>query len=528
MSIAKTNFKSDFHALVEAQRKIVSSSGYSFDLADDVWSLHGKDLNFNRLEEFATCEFVASLKSIFAKIIEDKKVGDGTVANYYSSLLNLLTYAYDASNRPTEDISDEVLKGWVTSSSISSYLASIKAFIQKAQKKDPEAFPNISAEALSKIHVVQSEYIDVLTLDPKKGPWLESEVLAQDAALERAYTAGDLPAEKYLIAQIFRTYGPRNVQLANLKVGDVRLSGLHDVKQSSIRILWAKNNRPIETSPWRPVRADIEDAMRSYLDMRLANVPRRQWDNLPFFTPEGLPGTWQKKGGKPQANKATGFEGHCMPKTMGRRFERIMNSFDLITHRTGEPKPMSFNSHRERHTIGTRLALQGLNAAEIADILLHTTPESCEAYVKLGIQHFQLMREKLDVPMTPVAANFLNEPIKQEELFEGDLDVIVARDIPDLPVTGGAKCGDCSFKIDGSAPWACLTCPKFRVFADADLSLLWDELQHRKAYLYDDRGEFSYRYDPSMERTFQRYEQALINAEARRREYSEQHNLVEA
>ena len=368
----------------------------------------------------------------------------------------------------------------------------------------------------------------MLTLDPDKGPWLESEVLAQDVALERKYTAGDLPVEKYLIAQLFRRYGPRNVQLARLKVGDIRLVRLHDVPQSSIRFPWAKNGQPIETSPWRPIRADIEDAMRSYLEIRLADIPRREWDGLPLFMPEGLHGVWNTRGSTSKADKTTGFEGHCMPKTIGIRFALIMKSLGLVTRRTGESRPMSFNSHRERHTIGTRLALQGLNAAEIADMLMHKDPESCEAYVKLGVQHFQLMREKLDVPMTPVAANFLNEPIEQEELFEGELDVIVARDIPDFPVTGGAKCGDCSFKIDGSAPFACLTCPKFRVFADADLSLLWDELQHRKAYLYEENGEFSHRYDPSMEKNFERYEHALINAEARRREYCEQHKLVEA
>ena len=61
-----------------------------------------------------------------------------------------------------------------------------------------------------------------------------------------------------------------------------------------------------------------------------------------------------------------------------------------------------------------------------------------------------------------------------------------------------------------SAPFACLTCPKFRVFADADLSLLWVELHRRYAYLYDENGEFNHRYDPAQAAQFERYCQALF------------------
>ena len=109
---------------------------------------------------------------------------------------------------------------------------------------------------------------------------------------------------------------------------------------------------------------------------------------------------------------------------------------------------MRFNPHRERHTIGTRLALQGLGVEQIADMLMHTDTASCEAYVKLGIQHFQLMHEKLDTPMASVAANFLiNEPADEArvELPSGKVrDLIVARSLPNLPDMGGGKCGSCA------------------------------------------------------------------------------------
>ena len=180
---------------------------------------------------------------------------------------------------------------------------------------------------------------------------------------------------------------------------------------------------------------------------------------------------------------------------------------------------MSFNPHRERHTIGTRLALQGLSAGEIADMLMHTDTQNCEAYVQLGIQHFQLLREILDTPMASVAANFLNEPADEADLK--NLDNVLDLNRSELPVIGGGKCGSCAFRFDGSAPFACLTCPKFRVFVDADLSLLWVELHRRYAYLYDENGEFNHRYDPSQKAQFERYCQALIQIGTKQTEWHE-------
>lgn len=505
-----------------------SQSGYSFNIHEDVWSLHGGYLRFNVLAKYAAPKFVEVLKTILANITDDKKVSDASVLGYYRALANVLEYAHDRAGKPVADIDDEVLKGWIETNP-GRYQFVLKTFLLKVQKKNKDAFPNVSGEFLKKIRATKSEYLDVLTLDPDKGPWLEAEVLAQDAALERAYTSGEMPEEKYLIAQLFRRYGPRRDQLARLKVGDVQLPSLHDgVIDASIRFPWGKVNKSVNTSPWRPIRADIEQAMLAYLEIRLMGIPKREWDNLPFFLPEGLPGVWSTANVTPKPSREIGYEGHCMAGTISYRFVRVMDSLELITHRTGVAKPMSFNTHRERHTIGTRLALQGLNAEEIKDLLMHVDPQSCEAYVHLGVQHFQLMRERLDVPMTPVAANFLSEPIEEEELFEGEFDVLIARDVPGLPVAGGGKCKSCTFKIDGSAPWACLSCPKFRVFADADLSLLWEELQRRKAYLYDANGEYSRKYDPALAINFERSEQALINAEARRQEYVEERDLVGA
>ena len=515
--MANTNKEAvNFYDIIE-QSTIKSSQGYTFNKQSDLWELQKANIRFDVLREVATPDFVEQLRDIFAKIIEGKTVGDRTVISYYAALLHILRFKHEESDELVDDINDTTLKSWVQSKPPTGYPFSLKGFIQKAQKKDRKHFfPDVTDAALKKLGGGQNKaYSDVLTLDPDKGPWVEAEVSLQDAALEKAYIEG-MHVEKYLIVQLIRKYGPRSEQLANLKVGDI----FDNNGKLQIRFPWAKANMSIDTSPWRPVRSDIEEAIRDYLELRLQNIPSPH-ANLPFFTPAGLPGVWGGSGGIASPIKAEGFEGHVKANTLGKRFNYVMNSLDLATNRTGEEKLMSFNPHRERHTIGTRLALQGLGVEQIADMLMHTDTSNCEAYVKLGIQHFQLLRDKLNTPMAPLASIFLNEPIEQEELHSGKVDLIIAPSLPNLPDMGGGKCGSCTMKYEQNAPFACLTCSKFRVFADANLSLLWDELHRRYAYLYDENGELNHRYDPAQAAQFERYKQAILNAERHRQEYVE-------
>ena len=136
--------------------------------------------------------------------------------------------------------------------------------------------------------------------------------------------------EKYLIVQLIRQYGPRSEQLANLKVGDI----FDNNGKLQIRFPWAKANMSIETSPWRPVRSDIEEAIRDYLELRLQNIPSPH-ANLPFFTPQGLPGAWGGKRPTASPNKAEGFEGHVRAPTLGTRFLSVMNSLNLADKQNG-------------------------------------------------------------------------------------------------------------------------------------------------------------------------------------------------
>ena len=118
---------------------------------------------------------------------------------------------------------------------------------------------------------------------------------------------------------------------------------------------------------------------------------------------------------------------------------------------------------------------------------MHTDTASCEAYVKLGIRHFQLLRERLDTPMKAYAWNFLNPVMTKTE--RGEYDEVRANVISDRPIVGGGKCGSCTFKLKESAPFACLTCPKFRVYENADLNPIYQEILSREKAIYGMKTE---------------------------------------
>ncbi len=211
-----------------------------------------------------------------------------------------------------------------------------------------------------------------------------------------------------------------------------------------------------------------------------------------------------------------------MSDTLGGRFRRTMKLLGLVTYRSGNQKPMHFGPHRERHTVGIRLALKGYTAQMIALRLGHKSSESCNAYVDLARLSMQQRNPKFFHLMDDVGAAFTASVVTREEI-EADLDPVISIEASTsnkVALIGGARCGSCMFAGDASSgePWPCLSCPRFQLFEEADLQPLWEILQDRKAYMHNKDGSWNFRFDPDVRAQFDRYEALLIGAEARRRE----------
>ena len=526
--------KLSFRELVTQNRRVRSRIGYEFDPADDVWKLYPQSIDFTTLAEMTTPDFRDEVKGAFERILASQKISESYVGSMFTALLDCLHAHLRSTGQPASKLTDPMIEAWRMNASSKHYTQTLKGLIKYARKQDRTAFAEVTEKTLKRLTSPDSDVEYVLALDPKRGPWLQGEVALQDVAVESAYASGEWHPEKYLMVQLLRTFGMRIESLAFMKVGDVRALFLGH-RTAQVRWPFRKNDLPVEQAMWHPLSSGLARAMEEYLELRLDGLPRDEWESLPLFTPEGQPGAFLRPTNpnmRAQGIEAGQFQGHCRAETLSGRFTAAMNSLRLTTSRTGTEEPMYFFPHRERHTVGMRLALKGFSARHIALFLGHSSEKSGRAYVDLAVMCFQMRNPKFFHLMDSVGAIYSNETLSKEEI-NSSYDLVISKEASvktgGLSVVGGGSCEGCHFAGASSdvEPWPCLSCPKFHLYEDADLQPIWDILQERKALLENPDGGWNSRFDPAILKTLQRYEALLIAAETHRRDSLEARGRIE-
>lgn len=146
---------------------------------------------------------------------------------------------------------------------------------------------------------------------------------------------------------------------------------------------------------------------------------------------------------------------------------------------------MVVNPQRERHTVLTNLAMNGCNALEIAANAGHSSPESCQAYVDAGIDHFQRMERLVGEAFLPIADRFFGKVVREakDQKAQQDPDAVL-RD-KELTGVGSCEIGGCQAVDAGVAPVACYTCRKFRAWAERPHEALLRALLARQSELIE-------------------------------------------
>ncbi|WP_372922796.1 hypothetical protein [Roseovarius sp.] len=528
-----TTPKQSFHDIVSRAQSIEAKSGYTIDPTDDRWELKGGWIDFSTLDDVATPVFRAEIKQRFVSLVEARHLSDATLVQFFYAVRDSLRAAFVSMGTPASDLSDEIIEAWRHEPSGIGYPIFLKVFVDNVRSQDRKAFPSLSKAMLNRLKNSKNEDSHVLTLDPKHGPWLQSEVAIQDTAIDKAYVSGHWHPEKYVLVQLLRTFGMRIESLAIMKVSDLKLPMLGDLV-AEVRWPFRKNDKPVEQAMLHALPDALRYALEDYLGLRLAGIPARAWPTLPLFTPEGLPGAFQTSidpARRGQPIKEGPYQGHAKASVLRTRFTTAMKGLNLTTARSGVEEPMHFTSRRERHTIGTRLALKGFSAVHIAAFLGHTNELSCTAYVDLAVICFQLREPRFFHLMDKIGAIYTNPLVSQEEI-NASYDIVISKEATfntgSLAVVGGGTCAGCSFAGSSSdvEAWPCLTCPRFHIYEDADLQPLWDIIQERKAGLMNPDGTWNSRFDPDILATLQRYETLLIGAEMHRRTLLEAHDCL--
>lgn len=512
--------KKNFYDIVAKPTTVRSQSGYVNDVDADVWELRGRPLNFEMLTDAVTERFLEEIKRYFAIMLNAQGHADRTFVVFFRALKDCVHFTFRGTQQKVDALTSAMIKEWRDETMGAHYPYFLKLFITAVRARDSKAFPMVTGKVLRTLKQPDADVLHVLSLDPQQGPWLEREVLDQDRAIDHAYTSGAWHVERFVFVQLFRLYGMRPEQHANMKVGDVRCRSTGYAK-GEIRWPYAKNDLDAEQALWWPLGGALLPAMEAYLDLRLDGIPPNQHERLPLFTPEGLPGAWRIVV-KLKVNREPGYEGHLLGDHASNRFVGAMTSLGLKTSRSGQPEPMNFNPRRERHTVGTRLALKGCSARMIALRLSQKNPQSCTAYVDLARMAMQMRHPKFYHLMDKVGSVFTNPVVSRAEIEDTLMPIISveATTAKEVALIGGGACGNCMFAGDATTgePWPCLSCPRFQLYEDADLQPLWDILHERKAYMHHEDGSWNNRFDPDIRAQFDRYEALLIGAERRRRE----------
>ena len=512
--------KKNFYDVVARPAVVRSQSGYTSDVDAGIWELRGTRIDYRLLADAVTELILQEIKHRFSDVINTQLYADASIQSFFTALKDCIHFSFRGTGQRVNALTDALLEEWIAEPTGHQYPYNLKLFINASRAREPRAFPDVTDKVLKRIKKPDAEVEHVLSLDPGQGPWLEREVLDQDKAIEAAYTSGAWHVERYVLVQLFRVYGMRPDQVANMKVGDVRCRATSYAK-SEIRWPFAKNDLAPDQAPWWPIGGPLLPAIERYLALRLDGIPPNERERLPFFTPKGLPGAW-KVGHPVKPSREPGYEGHLLSHTLSRRFVYAMQSLGLHTCRSGKSEPMNFNPRRERHTVGTHLALKGYSARMIALRLGHKNPQSCTAYVDLARMAMQMRNPKFFHLMDDVGSLFENPVVPRIEIEENLIPIISveATTATEIALIGGGSCGSCMFAGDATTgePWPCLSCPRFQLYEDADLQPLWDILQERKAYMRHPDGTWNNRFDPDIRAQFDRYEALLIGAEGRRRE----------
>lgn len=298
----------------------------------------------------------------------------------------------------------------------------------------------------------------VLTMDPDRGPFTELEIQSIHRGLARLFESGALSREDYCLAWLFLAFGMRPVQYAGMKVCDVWKSLEGSGSDAYIvRIPRAKQREnPRSLFLERKVPHKIGLIFESHIEELKKRFSEKliDIDAAPLF-----PRRWIKN------QRLEGFEFHSESIGIANRIERIIDSLDVVSERTG--KKIAVSATRFRRTVGTRAAEEGHGELIIAEILDHKDTQNVGVYVESTPAIVDRIDKALALKIAPLAQAFKGVLIATELQAKRGND-------PESRIcgpkeTGGfnpvGNCGSYGF-CGQLAPISCYTCSNFQPWLD--------------------------------------------------------------
>jgi len=316
----------------------------------------------------------------------------------------------------------------------------------------------------------------VRTLDPTAGAFSDIEYQGIIAALNDQFAKGGIELEDYILVWLFLALGARAVNLAALKVRDIKKVNTSGGAPSYLlQVPRAKQRGKPPRSEFkvRKLVADVGALVDNY-----AQSVRTKWSHL-LTNPEDLP-LFIKLGGGVEFD---GLEHHCNSDDLATRLEDIFEVLGVESERTN--KPLRITTRRFRYTLGTRAAAEGASELVIAELLDHSDTQNVGVYLEAVPKILERIDKAMAIHLAPMAQAFAGQLIDNEAQAKRAGDPRSRIVGPEAPKKPFGSCGHFGF-CGAAAPIACYTCRSFQPWRDGPhLEILKSLIAERERVLVE-------------------------------------------
>ncbi|WP_215846107.1 site-specific integrase, partial [Acidithiobacillus caldus] len=409
---------------------------------------------------------ISRSKEIFQYFFSD------LLSNMYERLGHYLRVVCDDRSHPLGEIASADLINYrsTLTSTTSWYLGSLSGLLKKWHSL---GYSGVTTDAVALLKQLRNQGNRkgeaVLTHDPIEGPFTDIELESLQSSLDKAYVAGEVEIEGYLLAYLFMLLGQRPVQYAALKVRDVGVTYAKDgTAVYTIRVPRAKQRNQLS-------RTEFKDRVLipqfGELLVRYSNeVQARFHGLLPDPVDVPLFPARRRRGGEPD-----GFEYHRTTQTIADLLERTLRRLDVMSERTGQR--LHITATRFRRTMATRAAMEGHGELIIAELLDHTDTQNVGVYIEARPEIIERIDRAIAMHLAPMAQAFAGVIIDDESqaIRAGDPSSRVCDPRFDPSMKPMGSCGKHSF-CGFLAPIACYTCVNFQPWLDGPHEAVLDYL----------------------------------------------------
>lgn len=438
-------------------------SGVEFDPRADRWAYRDATdtVNLKFAQWPATATFVASAKGALLWYAEHMSTSH--LANMHERLGHCLRTICAGRDSPLAEIGSTDLINYKASltNATSWYLGSLSGLLQQWHSL---GYPGVTDDAVALLRQLRTKGnakgTAVLTHDPVRGPFTDIELESLQAALDRAYAAGEVDREGCLLAYLFMALGQRPVQYAALKVCDVGVARAKDgTPLYTLKVPRAKQRD-------RLTRGEFKDRVLApqigELLVQHASGIREVFQGLLPGDPSEAPLFPARRR---RANEPAGFAYHRTTQTLADLLERTLSSLRVRSERTGEP--LHITATRFRRTLLTRAAMEGHGELILAELADHTDTQNVGVYIEARPEIVERIDRAIAMHLAPLAQAFAGVLIRDESeaTRAGDPSSRICdpRFDPSMkPIASCGKHGFCGF----AAPIACYTCANFEPWLD--------------------------------------------------------------